>query len=103
MFGLIVKIEVHPGKRDEMIGILEESAGNMAGCLSYVVAKDDGNENSIWVTEVWENAKSHDDSLALPAVKAAMPRARLLVSRFEQVAVTTPVWNGAPNAWQSKP
>ncbi len=99
MFGMIVRIEVYPGKRDEMIGILEESARNLAGCLSYVVAKDEGNEDAIWITEVWESAKSHDDSLALPAVKAAVPRGRLLVTRFEKVAVTTPVWNGAASAW----
>ena len=99
MFGMIVKIEVYPGKRDEMIAILKESANGMPGCLSYVVATDDDNENALWVTEVWENAKSHDDSLALPAVKAAAPRSRLLVTRVEQVAVTEPVWNGAARAW----
>ena len=99
MFGMIVKIEVYPGKRDEMIAILKESAQAMPGCLSYVVATDDDNENAIWVTEVWENAKSHDDSLALPAVRAAVPRARLVVTRHEKIAMTVPVWNGATNAW----
>jgi hypothetical protein len=45
MYGLIVKITVVPGKRDEMIGILKESAAAMPGCLSYVVAKDSADEN----------------------------------------------------------
>jgi quinol monooxygenase YgiN len=101
MFGMIVKIEVYPGKRDQMIAILKESAYGMPGCLSYVVATDDDDENALWVTEVWENAKSHDDSLALPAVKAAVPRARLVVTRFEKIAATVPVWNGATNSWPS--
>ena len=99
MFGMIVKIEVYPGKRDEMIAILKESAQGMPGCLSYVVATDDDDDNALWVTEVWDNAKSHDDSLALPAVRAAVPRGRLVVTRFEKIAMTVPVWNGAANAW----
>ena len=54
MWGMIVKITLLPGKRDEMVEILQESAADMPGCLSYVVAKDVGDENTIWVTEVWD-------------------------------------------------
>ena len=92
MWGLIAKITVLPGKRDEMIGILRESAANMPGCLSYVVAKDGADENTIWVTEVWESMASHDASLSLPAVKNAIPRGKAVVSNFERIAVTSPVW-----------
>ncbi len=92
MWGLIAKLTVLPGRRDEMIGVLQESAANMPGCFSYIVAKDSADENAIWVTEVWDSLASHDDSLSLPAVKSAMPRGKALVSKFEKVAVTTPVW-----------
>jgi len=92
MYGLIVKITVHPGKRDEMIDVLKGSAGNMPGCLSYVVTKDSVDENALWVTEVWDSLASHDASLSLPAVKDAIPKGKALVSNFEKVAVTTPVW-----------
>lgn len=92
MYGLIVKLTIVPGKRDEMIAILKESAANMPGCFSYVVAKDTANENGIWVTEVWDSLASHDASLSLPAVKNAIPRAKGLVSIFEKTAVTTPIW-----------
>src|SRR5215831_7151307 len=68
MWGMIVKITLLPGKRDEMVEILHESAADMPGCLSYVVAKDVGDENTIWVTEVWDSMASHDASLSLPAV-----------------------------------
>jgi len=99
MWGLIAKITLLPGKRDEMIGVLQESAADMPGCLSYVVAKDDADENTIWVTEVWDSMASHDASLALPAVKNAVPKGRALVSSFEKVAVTRPVWGaGLPGA-----
>lgn len=99
MYGLIVKLTLVPGKRDEMIAILKESAAGMPGCLSYVVAKDSAGENAIWVTEVWDSLASHDASLSLPAVKKAIPRAQGIVSNFEKIAVTSPVWGaGLPAA-----
>jgi len=99
MWGMIAKITLLPGKRDEMIGILKDSAADMPGCLSYVVAKDAADENTIWVTEVWESMTSHDASLSLPVVKNAIPRGKAIVSNFERVAVTSPVWGaGLPAA-----
>jgi quinol monooxygenase YgiN len=92
MYGLIVKLTAVSGKRDEMIAILKESAANMPGCLSYVLAKDPSDENLVWITEVWESAASHDASLSLPSVKNAMPRVKPLLSNFDKIATTTPVW-----------
>jgi quinol monooxygenase YgiN len=86
-------------RRDEMIAILKESATAMPGCLSYVLAKDSADENVVWVTEVWDGAASHDASLSLPSVKSAMPRVKPLLSNFERIAVTTPVWGvGLPSS-----
>jgi len=99
MYGLMVKLTVVPGKRDEMIGILKDSAADMPGCLSYVVAKDSSDENAILITEVWESIASHDASLSLPSVKNAMLRGKGLVSNFDKIAVTNPVWGvGLPAA-----
>ena len=76
---MIVKTTLLPSKRDEMVEILQESA-DLPGCLSYAVAKDVGDENTIWVTEVWDSMASHDASLSFPAVKDAIPRGKALVS-----------------------
>jgi quinol monooxygenase YgiN len=92
MYGLIVKLTTVAGKRDELIAVLRESAANMSGCLSYVVAKDAVQEDVVWVTEAWDSQASHDASLSLPAVKAAIPRAKRIVANFERIAVTRPVW-----------
>ena len=92
MWGMIAKVTLLPGRRDEMIGILKESAADMPGCLSYVVAKDAVDENAIWVTEVWDSLASHEASLSLPAVKSAIPRGKAVVANFERIAVTYPVW-----------
>jgi hypothetical protein len=47
MWGMIAKMPVLPGRRDEMIEILKDSAADMPGCVSYVVAKDAADENTI--------------------------------------------------------
>lgn len=94
MYGLIAKLAAVQGKRQELIALLKNSAAKMPGCYSYVIAKDSLDENVIWVTEVWESEASHDASLSLPAVRGAIPRAKRLVSHFEKVAATVPVWDG---------
>lgn len=48
MYGLIVKIKVVAGKREEMVGILKESAAEMPGCFSYVVANDSADKDVLW-------------------------------------------------------
>src|SRR5712692_2342523 len=92
MYGLIVKVTAAPGKRDEFIAILKESAADMPGCLSYIVASDPADENAIWVTEAWDSMASHDASLSLPSVQSAMIRAKPIVAAFDKIAVTTPIW-----------
>ena len=63
------------------------------------MAKDSADENSIWVTEVWDSVASHDASLSLPSVKNAIPQAKGIISSFEKIAVTSPVWGaGLPAA-----
>lgn len=92
MYGLIAKLSIVAGKRDEMVAILRESAADMPGCLSYIVGKDAGDANVLWVTEAWDSQASHDASLSLPAVKKAIARAQAIVANFEKMAVTIPVW-----------
>ena len=91
MYGLIAKLTALPGKRDEFISIVSAATGDMPGCFSYVMAKDAADENTIWVTEVWDSEKSHDASLSLAVVRDAIVRARPLIANFEKVASTTPV------------
>lgn len=91
MYGLIGKLIALPGKRDELISILLKGSGEMPGCLSYVAAKDAADEDAIWVTEVWESAESHQASLSLPAVQAAIGRGRLLIAGFGERYETMPV------------
>jgi quinol monooxygenase YgiN len=91
MYGLIGRITATPGKRDELIAILLEGVANMPGCLSYIVAKDASDANAIWITEVWDSKASHEASLSLLSVKAAIAKGRPLIAGFSDRSVTTPV------------
>lgn len=91
MYGLIGKMNAAPGKRDEMIAILLEGTGEMPGCLSYIVASDPADPDGVWITEVWDSAASHQASLQLPSVQAAIQRARPIIAGFGPRYETAPV------------
>ena len=91
MYGLIGKMTVVAGKRDELIAILLEGVAGMPGCLSYVVAKDPTDADAIWITEVWDSQESHKASLSLPSVKQAITRGKPLITGFSNNTVTEPV------------
>ena len=91
MYGLIGKMTAAPGQRDALIAILLDGVGGMPGCLSYVVARDPGDADAIWITEVWDSQTSHEASLALPAVREAIAKGRPLIAGFAEHHVTEPV------------
>jgi len=91
MYGLIGKMIVAEGKRDDLIRILLEGVSGMPGCLSYVVAKDPADKNAVWITEVWDSKKSHAASLKLPSVQAAIAKGKPMIVGFGENFVTEPV------------
>ena len=91
MYGLIGKMTTTPGQRNAMQAILLENDGGMPGCLSYIIAHDLADPDSLWITEVWDDEASHKASLALPAVQRAIAKARPLIAGFSNRVVTTPV------------
>lgn len=91
MYGLIGKMIAAPGQRDALVEILLDGTAGMPGCRSYIVAADPGDANAIWITEVWDDEASHKGSLSLPAVQAAISKARPIIAGFGERFVTTPV------------
>ena len=91
MYGLIGKMKVHPGQRDTLIALMLQGTTAMPGCLSYIVARDATDPDAIWVTEVWDSAESHKNSLTLPEVQATIAQAMPLIAEFEPGAETEPV------------
>ena len=93
MYGLVSKIVAVPNRRHDLISVLEASSANMPGCVSYVIAEDLADENAVWVTEVWDTEAAQKASLAMPAVKDGIGKARTIISTFSRVATTAPVTN----------
>ena len=91
MYGLIGKMLAQPGQREALIEILLEGTGSMPGCRSYIIARDPTNADAIWITEAWDDAASHKASLALPAVQAAIAKARPIIAGFGERFETEPV------------
>lgn len=91
MYGIIGSITTHSGRREEFIAILLKSVANMPGCISYVVAHDVVDGDTVWITEVWDSKESHDASLTLPEVREAIARAKPLFASFGKQVITAPV------------
>ena len=91
MYGLIGKITATAGQRDALAAILLEGTQSMPGCLSYVVAVDASDPDALWVSEVWDSQASHQASLKLPSVQAAIAKGRPLIAGFSNRVETTPL------------
>ena len=91
MYGLIGKMTAIAGQRDALAAALLEGTQGMPGCLSYVVATDPADPDALWITEVWDSQASHQGSLALPGVKAAIAKGRPLIAGFSNRVETTPL------------
>jgi quinol monooxygenase YgiN len=91
MYGLIGKFRAVSGQRDALISILLEGTTSMPGCLSYIIAKDPGDADAVWITEVWDDQANHKASLSLPAVKDAISRGKPIIAGFGERFETEPV------------
>ena len=96
MYGLIGQMKAAPGKRDALIAILAESTEGMPGCLGYIIAKDAADADALWITEVWTDKDHHAASLKLPAVQAAIAKARPIIAGFGHRFETVPVGGVGP-------
>jgi quinol monooxygenase YgiN len=50
------------------------------GCHLYVVGSGHADDNTIWVSEVWASKGHHDVSLQLPQAKAAISKAKPMLT-----------------------
>lgn len=91
MYGLIGKFTAQPGQRDALTRILLDGTDQMPGCLSYIVAHDPADPDTIWITEAWDSKDSHAGSLTLPAVRDAIARAMPLIAGMTSIAEIQPV------------
>jgi quinol monooxygenase YgiN len=90
-YGYIGSMTAKPGCRDDVVSILVSGAGGLRvhGCRFYVVGVSSTDDDTIWVTEVWESKEKHDASLQLPEAKAAISKAMpMLTGEFTRQETT---------------
>jgi quinol monooxygenase YgiN len=90
-YGYVGSMRTHAGRRDEVIAILLSGADGLraAGCQLYAVCTDPGDDDRIWVTEIWGSAGQHDASLQLPATRTAIAAAMpMLTGEFTRQELT---------------
>jgi Uncharacterized conserved protein len=91
MYGLIGRMLAVPGKREELLAVMQQGSVVMPGCLSYVLARDPASEDAIWITEVWDSKENHAASLQIPEVRETIDRAMPLIASFAEHFETEPV------------
>lgn len=81
-FALFGRMTAIAGKRDELIGYLREGTGAMPGCLLYLLSTSPTEPDAVFIYEAWASRQHHADSLKLPAVQAAIAKARPIIAGF---------------------
>lgn len=72
------KLTAKQGHRDELAAILVDASklvSTAKGCKLYVVSTSSGNENDVFVTEIWDSKEDHDNSLKVEGVMELIMKA----------------------------
>ena len=81
-YGLHGKLKSITGSYEKLTQILIDASklvSNAKGCRLYLISKDKTDNDSIWVTEVWDSKEDHDNSLNAEGVKALISQAMPLI------------------------
>lgn len=84
------KLTAKQGHRDELASILIDASklvSTAKGCKIYVIGLDKDDINSVYVTEILDSKKDHDNSLKVKGVK-------------ELIMKAIPILDGKPSAGQ---
>ncbi len=90
-YGYIGSMKTMPGHRDDVVSILLSGVESLwdAGCDLYLVSVSDADDDTIWVSEVWQTKEHHDASLQLPETKAAISKTMpMLTGEFANQELT---------------
>lgn len=90
-YGLIGQMIAKPGQGAALAAILTGDTDEMPGNMAYLVGEDAENPDALWIVELWETKAAHAASLRLPAVQAAIAKARPLIAGFGTRAEFKPV------------
>lgn len=78
MYLLQGKLTTKVGQQANLAGILIEASklvSTAKGCNLYVIGLDENEQNTVFVTEIWDSKEDHDNSLKVPGVKELIGKA----------------------------
>ena len=81
-YGLYGKFKTQKGKRDELVSILLQAAklvSTAKGCHHYIIYKDINDEDSVFVSEIWDTKEDHDNSLKIEGCMELISKAMPLI------------------------
>jgi len=96
-YGLYGKLQAQAGKGKELGEILLKAAKlmeNAKGCILYIVNKEVGNPDSVYIIEVWESKEDHDKSLGVPGVSELIKQALPILAEKPTGGTTLEVLGG---------
>lgn len=103
MYGLFGKMSAQPGKRDELLDIMLNSAAGLRdfeGCYLYVISVAPDDPDGIWIFESWRDQEAHQASLQLESVQAVIAVARPLIAGFSHRFELTPLGGKGLESYQ---
>jgi quinol monooxygenase YgiN/quercetin dioxygenase-like cupin family protein len=86
--GRYAKATAKPGKGDELAAIMLEVAAaleDVSGCELYVVNREPGAPDVVWVSELWASQEQLDKALETDGAGEQIPRVMELVDSFERI------------------
>jgi quinol monooxygenase YgiN len=86
-YGLYGRMLAVAGQGDALAALLLEAAAaleEVAECRLYLVSREAGNRDAVWVVEVWESAEAHRRSLELDVAQELIARARPVLAGIGQ-------------------
>ena len=84
-FGLHGKLTAKAGQREALAAILLQAAAllqSAKACRLYAVATDDKQPDTVWVSEIWDSADDHAQSLSTPGVRELIGKAMPLLAEM---------------------
>lgn len=90
-WGLLGRMKAQPGRRGDLIAVLQESSRDVPGKLVYLIQLEEDDSDAFWINEIWESRAAYDACLTLPQVVKGMERARPLLAGIEHRTETQPL------------
>jgi len=89
MYAYIGKFTATPGNQQALADrllIAAERMTDVEGCLQYFIYT--GDDESVWVSEIWRTKDDHDASLEIPGVREFIRETMPLIAQMDSNQLT---------------